>query len=65
MSDQLKRGDRVRVTDRNRVQGYQAGEKGMVQTLANILAIGDQLHYEVAIRVVLASIASRVHGYGS
>jgi hypothetical protein len=48
MSDQLKPGDRVRVTDRNRVQGYQAGDKGMVQTLANIPAIGDQLHYEVA-----------------
>lgn len=48
MSDQLKRGDRVRVSDRNRVQGYQAGDKGMVQAVANIPAIGDQLHYEVA-----------------
>lgn len=48
MSDQLKRGDRVRVTDRNRVQGYEAGDKGMVQAVANIPAIGDQLHYQVA-----------------
>ena len=48
MSDQLKRGDRVRVSDRNRVQGYQAGDTGMVQAVANIPAIGDQLHYEVA-----------------
>lgn len=49
MSDQLKPGDRVRVTERNRVQGYQAGEKGMVQAVASIPAIGDQLHYQVAI----------------
>jgi hypothetical protein len=48
MSDQLKPGDRVRVTDRNRVQGYEAGDKGMVQTVASIPAIGNQLHYQVA-----------------
>lgn len=48
MSDQLKPGDRVRVTDRNRVQGYEAGDKGMVQAVASIPAIGDQLHYQVA-----------------
>ena len=48
MSDQLKPGDRVRVTERNQVQGYQAGEKGMVQAVASIPAIGDQLHYQVA-----------------
>ncbi|HTU89221.1 MAG TPA: hypothetical protein VMF69_03910 [Gemmataceae bacterium] len=48
MSDLLKPGDRVRVTDLNRVQGYAAGEKGMVQAVASIPAIGDQLHYQVA-----------------
>lgn len=48
MSDQLKPGDRVRVTDRNCVQGYAVGDKGMVQAVANIPAIGDQLHYQVA-----------------
>ena len=48
MSDQLKPGDRVRVTDRNRVQGYAAGDQGMVQAVASIPAIGDQLHYQVA-----------------
>ncbi len=47
MSDQLKPGDRVRVTDRNRVQGYAVGDKGMVQAVASIPAIGDQLHYQV------------------
>jgi hypothetical protein len=47
MSDQLKPGDRVRVTDRNRVQGYGVGDKGMVQAVASIPAIGDQLHYQV------------------
>jgi hypothetical protein len=48
MSDQLKSGDRIRVTERNRVQGYEAGDKGMVQAVASIPAIGDQLHYQVA-----------------
>jgi hypothetical protein len=48
MSDQLKPGDRVRVTERNRVQGYEAGDKGMVQAVASSPAIGDQLHYQVA-----------------
>jgi hypothetical protein len=41
-------GDRVRVTERNRVQGYESGDKGMVQALVSIPAIGDQLHYQVA-----------------
>jgi hypothetical protein len=48
MGDQLKPGDRVRVTDRNGVQGYEAGDKGMVRAVASIPAIGDQLHYQVA-----------------
>jgi hypothetical protein len=48
MSDQLKPGDRVRVTEHNRVQGYEVGDKGMVQAVASIPAIGDQLHYQVA-----------------
>ncbi len=48
MSDQLKPGDRVRVTYRNRVQGYVVGDKGMVQAVASIPAIGDQFHYQVA-----------------
>ncbi len=43
----MKPGDRVRVTDHNRVQGYAAGEKGMAQTVATIPAIGHQLHYQV------------------
>jgi hypothetical protein len=30
MSDALKVGDRVRVTVRNRMAGYQPGDKGMV-----------------------------------
>ncbi|HEY7153117.1 MAG TPA: hypothetical protein VH575_04060 [Gemmataceae bacterium] len=47
MSDQLKPGDRVRVTDHNQVQGYEVGDKGMVQTAASIPAIGDQLHFQV------------------
>ena len=48
MSDQLKVGDRVRVTDRNRVQGYDPGDKGMVQAIGSMPAIGDQFHYVVA-----------------
>jgi hypothetical protein len=48
MSDQLKPGDRVRVTECNRVQGYAAGEKCMVQAVASTPAIGHQLHYQVA-----------------
>jgi hypothetical protein len=48
MSDQLKPDDRMRVTDRNRVQGYEAGDKGMVQAVASIPAIGELRHYQVA-----------------
>jgi hypothetical protein len=48
VSDLLKLGDRVRVTDRNRVQGYQPGDKGLVQAMPNMPAIGDQFHYVVA-----------------
>jgi hypothetical protein len=35
MSDALKVGDRVRVTVRNRVQGYQPGDKGTVKQGVN------------------------------
>lgn len=48
MSDQLKVGDRVRVTQRNQVQGYQPGDTGMVQEMPDMPAIGDQFHYVVA-----------------
>ena len=48
MGAQLKPVDRVRVTERNRVQGYEAGDRGMVQAVASVPAIGDQLHYQVA-----------------
>jgi hypothetical protein len=48
LSDQLKPGDHVRVTERNRVQVYEAGDQGMVQAVASIPAIGELLHYQVA-----------------
>jgi hypothetical protein len=48
VSDLLKLGDRVRVTDRNRVQGYQPDAKGLVQAMPNMPAIGDQFHDVVA-----------------
>jgi hypothetical protein len=35
------------VTERNQVQGYEAGGQGMVQAVASIPALGDQLHYQV------------------
>jgi hypothetical protein len=48
MSDQLKVGDRVRVTHHNHVQGYQPGDKGMVQGVPDMPVMGDQFHYLVA-----------------
>jgi hypothetical protein len=48
MSDQLKVGDRVRVTRRSQVQGYQPGDKGMIQGVPGMPVIGDQFQYLVA-----------------
>jgi len=48
MSDLLIPGNRIRVTERNRVQGYEGSDKSMVQAVASIPAIGDQLHYQMA-----------------
>lgn len=48
MSDPLEPGNRMRVTESNRVEGYGAGDKGMVQAVASIPAIGDQLQYQAA-----------------
>jgi hypothetical protein len=48
MSEQLKVGDRVRVTRCSHVQGYQPGDKGMVQGVPDMPVIGDQFHYLVA-----------------
>jgi hypothetical protein len=48
MSEQLKVGDRVRVSHHNHVQGYQPGDKGMVQGVPDMPVMGDHFHYLVA-----------------
>jgi hypothetical protein len=45
MSAQLKPGDRVRVTSRNRMHGYQPGDKGVV--LRQIVAGPSGAYYYV------------------
>jgi hypothetical protein len=48
MSDQLKFGDRVRVTQRSHVEGYQAGDQGTVLEGPTSNTRDDQPSYVVA-----------------
>jgi hypothetical protein len=48
MSDQLKFGDRVRVTQRSHVEGYQPGDKGIVLEGPASHTGDDQKSYVVA-----------------
>jgi hypothetical protein len=48
MSRELKMGDRVRVTPRSRVKGYQAGDKGVVLEGPTAYAGASDTSYVVA-----------------
>ena len=48
MSRELKRGDRVSVTARRRVEGYQPGDKGVVLEAPAVYAGASDTSYVVA-----------------
>jgi hypothetical protein len=46
MSRELRKGDRVRVTERNRIPDYELGDRGTVLEISSLPATGER-HYTV------------------